>query len=331
MRFFTAALASVVTLLVSVEPVVKASDPPVGEPLEGGSFDLLREPSGVTALDDNTLIVVEDEAQRALRRLERKPGNASFEFTEFEQASGKGFIQRRLIGALNDLEGVARLSEERFFVIGSHEDASRGKEPSREKLVLFTREGNDLVSALMRQDLYEHVDKKYPRLSKKTNSKKKRKLNSFNIEGLAYDRKRQELLIGLRTPTIKNNAIIIKILNAEQYMQGGEPLFAEQLLAIDLDKGSIRALAYDDRSDALLIASQRESGGKDRSSLWVLPLTGSVNPVRIPSTDNDLFDDVEGLTPIADRVLFVRDTGGGKSNRNQLWFTLSRSQLGLGE
>ena len=191
--------------------VGQASDLLVGEPLEGGTFELLREPSGVIALDDNTLIVVEDESRHALHSLERKPGNASFEFTEFEQASGTGFIQRRLIGALNDLEGVARLSDERFFVIGSHENASRGETPSREKLVLFTREG------------------------------------------------------------------------------------------------------------------------KDRSSLWVLPLTGSVNPVHIPSTDNDLFDDVEGLTPIADRILFVRDTGGGKSNRNQLWFTLSRSQLGLDE
>ena len=189
----------------------------------------------------------------------------------------------------------------------------------------------------MRQNLYEHLDAKYARLSKKTNSKKKRKLNSLNIEGLAYDRKRQELLIGLRTPTIKDNAIIIRMLNAVQYMQGEEPLFAEQLQAIDLDKGSIRALAYDDRSDALLIASQRESGGKDRSSLWVVPLAGSTNavyaqrPVRIPSRDNDLFDDVEGLTPIADKILFVRDNGDSKSKRKELWFTLSRSQLGLDE
>ena len=322
-RFFTA------TLLVCVTLVAQASDLLVGEPLEGGTFELLREPSGVTALDDSTLIVVEDESRHALRRLERVSGNSHFEFTEYEQASGTGFIQRRLLGPLDDLEGIARLSAERFFVIGSHENASRGKMPAREKLVLFTREGNDLVSALMRQDLYDHVDRKYPQLSKKTNSKKKRKLNSLNIEGLAYDRKRQQLLIGLRTPTIKNNAIIIKILNALQYMQGEEPLFADQLQLIDLDKGSIRALAYDDRSDALLIASQRESGGKDRSSLWVLPLADSVNPVRIPSEDNDLFDDVEGLTPVADKILFVRDAGGGKSNRNQLWFTLSRSQLGL--
>jgi len=41
----------------------------IGEPIASGQFTLLREPSGITKLDEQTLMVVEDEESHALRRL----------------------------------------------------------------------------------------------------------------------------------------------------------------------------------------------------------------------------------------------------------------------
>ena len=319
------------TILLTVSAMTVANDNPGVTPQESGTFDLLREPSGVTSLDGNTLIVIEDEAHSALRRLEITPDNTHFKFKEFKQATGTGFIQRRLLGPLDDLEAIARLSDTRFFVIGSHENASRGKKPNREKLVLFTRKGDALVSASMRRDLFEHLVEQYPQLSDKLNRKKNRKRNTLNIEGLAFDRKRQELLIGLRSPTISNDAIIIRLLNATDYLEGEEPEFADALQLIDLDKGGIRALAYDDRSDNLLLISQRESGGNGRWSLWTLSSAGDKKPTLISTKKKHQFKDIEGLTPLAESIFFVRDAGDGKSKNDEFWFTVSRSQLGLDE
>lgn len=303
----------------------------IGEPLSKGRFETLREPSGITALDSQTLMVVEDESSRALSRLtlQTSDDGAHVSFEEFKQPAAKGFIKRQIMAPLDDLEGIARVSSKQFFIIGSHENASRGAYPAREKLLLLTRDGDDIVKAALRKDLFDQLTSHYPELADIVSGSKKGNRRALNIEALAFDRKRQQLLIGLRTPLLHDNAIIVSMTNAIDYVEGAEPEFANTLHIADLDKGGIRAMAYDDLSDSLLIVSKRESGGKNRSTLWRLPATLSTAPARYKSQDKKLFQDVEGLTPIANGVLFVRDNGGVTKKGDDHWFILKRSQLGL--
>ncbi len=302
----------------------------ITDPIARGTFERLREPSGVSALDANTLMVVEDEATTPLTRLSLTAVTpADFSFEEFEQPSARSFIQRRLLGPLDDLEGIARLSDKRFFIIGSHENASRGRFPAREKLVLLTRDGNDISNVLMRTDLFDDLKLQYPTLYEKVDGSKKGDKSALNIEGLAYDRKRQRLLIGLRTPQINDDAIIITLTNPAAYLQGEQPAFDESLGAVDLNKGGIRAMSYDDESDQLLLISKRESGGSNRSTLWSLARDSSASPIRFRTDSKNLFRDVEGLTPIPGGFLFVRDNGGDNKKDDDTWFVLTRSQLGL--
>ncbi len=304
----------------------------IDTPVASGIFERLREPSGVAMLDVHTLIVVEDEASAPLTRLALSDTDpVGFAFEEFEQATSPSLIQRTLLAPLDDLEGVARLSEQQFFVIGSHENASRGKSPAREKLVLFTRDGNDIHSALLRQDLFDDLRSHYPALSDKVDGSKKGSKNALNIEGLAYDRRREHLLIGLRTPQLKNNAIIVTLTNAVAYLQGEPALFNDELKTIDLNKGGIRAMSYDDLTDTLLLVSKRESGGSNRSTLWTLGLDSDAQPVRFRSKDKNLFRNVEGLTPVGGGFLFVRDNGGRTKNAADTWFILAREQLALAQ
>ncbi|MFK7858529.1 MAG: DUF3616 domain-containing protein [Granulosicoccus sp.] len=324
-------LTVTLTLCSHTKARVAEHESVIGQPAAKGQFTSLREPSGVTAMDKHTLIVIEDEARRALRRLRVDSSNASmFSFEEFEQPTAKGFIQRQLLAPLDDLEGIARVSDNRFFIIGSHENASRGAHPAREKIVMLTRDGDDIVSADLRRDLFDQLSQHYPELAKIVDGSRKGKRRALNIEALAFDRKRQQLLIGLRTPLLDDNAIIISLRNPINYIEGSEPEFTDSMHGIDLDGDGIRAMAYDDRSDTLLVISKPETGGKNRSRLWTLVPTMNQDPVRYKSADKDLFKDVEGLTPFGNGVFFVRDNGGSsRQNDDDQWFILERPQLRL--
>ncbi len=321
-------------LLACVNPHAAANNlqypQKIAKPEASGRFNSLNEPSGITALEDGTLLVINDESGSPLRRI--TINNASFDnfqISEYPQATADGFIKRRLIGPLDDLEGIAKLSSQRFFVIGSHENASRGRLPLREKLVLLTRDGANITSALMRQDLYEQLDLQVPDLTAVTEGSKRDDSSKINIEGLAYDRKRHRLLIGLRTPTIDNNAIIVALNNPVEYLEGAAPDFNNTLLTVDLDKQGIRAMAYDDLSDQLLLVGKRETGKKKHFSLWALNAQSLQDPVRYRSKSNKLFDNVEGLTPINGGIMFVRDEGDSRKKSTDHWFILTRTQLGL--
>ena len=298
----------------------------IGKPVAAGQFDLLDEPSGVAALDESTLLVIEDEAHTALRRLSLTSRTlAEFSFSEADQLSSKGFIQRLLLGPLEDLEGIARESSDRFFIIASHEDANLGTRPEREKIALLSRNGDDIISASMRRDLFDQMSKHYPALGDAMGKKK----NTLNIEGLAFDRHRQRLLIGFRSPLLDKQSIIVSLNNAVDYLQGDDPEFAPTLNLLDLDKQGVRAMSYDDATDTLIIVSARESKGKRGVNLWTLDAEALHSPVRHDSDDKSLFEDVEGLTPIAGGVLFMKDKNGKKKKRDDTWFVLERSQIGL--
>lgn len=325
-----------VFLVATVLPSITRADNPqhgsiiIGEPIARGQFATLQEPSGITALDEQTLMVVEDEATRALKRLTFSFDEASnFNFQEFDQPPNQGFIQRQRLLPLDDLEGIARVSSTAFIVIGSHENASRGERPDREKLLLLTRDGDDIISSSMRVDLFDQLIKYYPELAERVDGSKKGGKRALNIEAIAFDRTRQLLHIGLRAPLMNNKAIIISLSNAVDYLHGTDPVFSEKLHLVDLNKGGVRAMAYDDRSDTLLIVGKQNSGGNKRSTLWALAASMRTAATRYDSDDQDLFENVEGLTPIAERILFVRDKGGKSTTTGDQWFFLKRSQLGL--
>ncbi|MFK7993548.1 MAG: hypothetical protein AB8B87_05390 [Granulosicoccus sp.] len=305
-------------------------------PASRGQFELLSEPSGVIALGLNSFIVVEDEAKTPLRRLSSLTDNpTSLKFAEFDQPIGSELFDGPLDGPLDDLEGIARVSPTQFIVTGSHESARKGTWPGREKLVLFTLENNEIVSAQIRKNLYKKLKKRYPELRDIMKKTSVRKRQPLNIESIAFDRKRLRLYIGLRTPiaddTEDAEAFVIRLDNALEYLAGGKPVFGERLHRLYLGKGGIRALAYDDQSDKLLIVSRRESGKKKRFMLWSVSADTMENPKRHKSKDKDLFENVEGVTPFSDGVLFIRDNGDQSEDSKDDWFILQRAQLGLDE
>lgn len=230
---------------------------------------------------------------------------------------------------MDDLEGIARISSTQFIVIGSHKKASRGKDPDREKIVLFSVDGDEISGAFDRRDLFDQLETYYPALVHVMTQKGGNKHNRrpLNIEAIAFDRKRKHLYIGLRTPVVGDDAVIIRLDNALDFMAGRDPVFAPEPRYVHLDEGGIRSLAYDDHSDQLLIISAQDSVENVPTSLWSLSLLADAMPIKWTSDDEYLFDKVEGVAPFSDGFLFVRDQGDERSLDD--WFVLDRRQLGL--
>ena len=307
-----------------------------------GTFDKVHEPSGVTRLGDGTLIVVEDEPRRPMRRVTiavdadaldgRDPtaGDAIRVVDEKRLKIAKG--EREDVGELDDLEGVARDAADRVFVVGSHDDAGERAASDRQKLVRYALEDGRardvVVSRRLRQDLLDA----HPGIAGEI-ADGGRTDGALNIEALAVDRRRGHLLIGLRTPRLDKDAVIVRLSNPDAYVEGEAPAaFDAAPWTLDLDKGGLRALAYDDGTDQLLIVSRRESGKGGAFKLWRVAADGAAPPVRIRLPDEkDPFDDVEGLVPLGDGagVLFVRDDGRRDGREGGGWFAVSRERLGL--
>ncbi len=283
-------------------------------------------------MHDGSFLVVDDEYRTALQRIDVPENSDDSEliFQETALALGDGLIQRQLIGRLDDLEGAARGLNDRLYIIGSHNDAYKGKLSSRQKLVSFSIGAQGTENVLTKNSVAKSLRNRYPALAEKYRSSRQDRDNALNIEALAFDRKRDRLLIGLRSPRIDSSAIVVSLLNPTEFMQpDAQPDWAESIWTLDLDKGGLRAMAYDDRSDSFIVVSQRETGKKKRFKCWVIAADGSSAPRRVKSKKKKLFANVEGVVSTPEGILFVRDDGKRKKKQGASWFLLHREQLGL--
>ena len=341
--------------LVASAPAARAADEAADEAASiaaEGRFATLFEPSGVAQLPDGTLLVVEDEAAQALRRVSIDvagdiDGDRPHVRRETVLTPAGGALARFAIGPLDDLEGAASDGAGRVFAIGSHGEGRRSAD--RRKLVRFSVRGDEAVKLALTRDLRRDLILAHPALAAALDDggedpdrddgerRRRGKRERLNIEGLAHDRRRGALLIGLRSPRLDERAVIVRLRNPDAYVaDGARPAFDPEPWTLDLDEGGIRAMGYDEASDRLLLVSRRETRGGGRFELWHARADGAGRPtrVRLPG-QKKLFDDVEGLAVLergpdaGGEVLFVRDDGRRAKGRGADWFVLTRAGLGL--
>ncbi len=306
---------------------------------QDGSFSTLYEPSGVAPLPDGRFLIVEDEPARALRIItaDVSTSDAISLENETELKLPSGLAARLSLGVLDDLEGAAHDQMQRFYVISSHDDSAPYWSSKRQKLLRFSIQDGRMHDVTTKRTLRQDLLDRYPQLAEDAQGKSKKKAVAMNIEALAYDRSRDVLLIGLRTPVLEGKAIIIRLTNPDAYLNDvAEPELDKTLWSVDLDKGGLRAMTYDEQTDQFLLISRREDHKDDSYKLWRLSADGQEPAVRIEVGDyEDMLDSVEGLAPIVldpslgSGVLFVRDNGNAKKGRGGDWFVLTRRQLGL--
>ena len=292
-------------------------------------WDGIYEPSAVQQLEDGRILVVEDEASRAI---------SVMTFTDDGSLVGNNALDLRLMRSfgtqLNDLEGLSIDDDGFIYAITSHSRNKDGERvPAREQLLRFRIEGNR-VSDISRYDTLANDLENSGELKKaiKDQGDDEFEIEKLNIEGMTYYRKANQLMLGLRSPKASGDAIIIVIENpSEVFESEATPKFGSPSL-LDLEGEGIRALSYDPVLDSFLLVNEIEDNEGDKvSQLWTwggnvadkpeeMELPGLINLINIESIDSISF---RGKA----RLLISSDEGNKKKKRPAKYMMLDYNQL----
>ena len=326
-----ATLLAFVMLKASLAVIAPAVDSTVRLRNMGiGVFDDIYEPSAVQQLPDGRLLVVEDEASRALNLLTIDDTGALVEDNSLDVRVMRAFGRK-----LSDLEGLSIDPEGYIYATTSHSLTNDGeRKTDREQLLRFRMSGNTVAEIatfgglrdaiagdttlreLVLQETGSHMD-----------------IEELNIEGLAYVPADNSLYIGLRAPMASTMGVIVVIENpAEVFANRAAPRFGAPIM-LELQGGGIRALSYDPVLDAFLIVNELEGyeGGRF-SQLWRWSgnPTSPPEPIALPDIIN--LNNVESIDSILidgiPRLLIMSDEGNEDKNEPARYMMLDYGQLG---
>ena len=294
-------------------------------------FELIYEPSGVQQLPDGRFVVVEDESDHPLDVFSLQ---ADGEVTEqpLYRASLLGWISsNRVMGTLEDLEGLAADGEGRLYAITSHSRKDDGKRANqREQLVRFALDGEQIVDFQVVRGLRKAIGAQHESLKDAAKIRDVKDDGGFNIEGLAFDATGQSLLIGLRSPRAGDNAIIVVVENPQAMFDRGEaPRISDRLIELDLDGGGIRGLSYDPHLGRFLVIGNKP--GK-AFKLWSWSGDPGEPPKRLAIPHLKNLRQAESVTPVRvdgrpEGILIVSDDGNGLKDKPGHYLFLRYDQL----
>ena len=141
-------------------------------------------------------------------------------------------------------------------------------------------------------------------------------LGGLNAEGLAWDPGKEQLLIGLRSPLIGNQAVLIPLLfnDPRQGFKSENVRFAEpRLILLPLDGQGVRDMTFDPQlRNFLILSGPPENRPDDNFNLWEWNGRHDGHPRRLLTLDGE--QRPEGLTSVSidgQNYLFITGDGGG--------------------
>lgn len=292
-------------------------------------FTGVYEPSAVQQLPDGRILVVEDEASRAMNVLTIGDDGLLAEDDAADLKITRGFGR-----TLNDLEGLSVDDQGFVYAITSHSTDNDGqRDPSREQLLRFKITGaqvGDISSfTQLRSSLADDAS-----LGRSISEQagKEVDFNQLNIEGLAFHKQTQQLLLGLREPTAGGASIVLPVLNPGEVFDGtAQPRFGPQML-LNLQGGGIRALSYDPVLQAFLIVNEIEGPNGDKmSQMWTWTGAADQPPVQLDLPKLINLDNVESIDSVTvagePRLLLMSDDGDPKESIPAKYMMLEYSHL----
>lgn len=294
-------------------------------------FRLIYEPSGVQQMADGRFIVVEDESHQPLDVLSlQSDGQVSEQILHSGTLSGL-ISPNRDLGKMEDLEAVAIDGQNRIYVITSHSRKKNGnRTDKREQLIRFVLNGDKVTGIKISHGLRKQISEKHKSLEHAFSKRDVKDDGGFNIEGLSFDRTKQKLLIGLRSPLADGNAIVVVLENPLAVFDHNEvPRISDTLIELDLGGGGIRSMCYDQHLGGYLILS-RKKGKKFKLWLWSGDTNDSPQRLHVPDVKN--LRQAEGVTPVRLQdgpagILIVSDDGEEKKGKPSHYLFLRYDQL----
>lgn len=188
-----------------------------------------------------------------------------------------------------------------FYVIGSQANPAAGKRNALVRFVYDPNAGALVGSAEVITDFREFLVSRLPELG-----------SGINIEGLAWDPNREQLLLGLRSPLAGSSAMIVGLKLRNPRGSFSTDNLAEPVVTrIGLAGGGVRDISYDSRLKRFLIISgSTEHHEKTEFRLWTWDGEGTPSQLEHIALDRDMKP--EGIARIkigaVEFVLMVSDS-----------------------
>lgn len=282
-----------------------------------GIFNDIYEPSAVFQLNDGRVLLVEDEEHRAMNILTISSSGGLVENKAANLRLTEGFERK-----LDDLEGLTADHEGFVYSTTSHSLRKNGdRDPNREQLLRFRIKGDDVADIASITTLRDDLTKsKELAAAIKAETNKDPDFNELNIEGLTYNHKADDLMLGLRAPLAGKLAIVVSIANPNAVFDDqAAPIFAKPIF-LDLDGGGIRSLHFSTALNKYVIANEvQNEKGKDYSKIWTWSGNPKEAPIAIDLPELSDMKNIEGIDSVkvngVAKLLFTADEGDEKKNK----------------
>ncbi len=304
------------------------NDLPGFQPLTG-----VYEPSGIQQLGDGRFLVVEDEERHALGLLSIAGGRVRHTALSAPFWSwGDGDFWK-----LDDLEGVTADRAGNIYAITSHSRDSAGDErKSRERLVRFRIEGDDVVDPRVVDSLKRELLAAHPELAAAAAIRQVKSEGGLNIEALEMSADQDRLLIGLRSPLVDGRAIIASIENPGAIFDGDErPRIGATLTTLDLGGNGIRGMSWVPSLAGYLVIAGPVAREQVEFQLWFWRGGNDDRPRRISVAGLPGFEHAEGVSPAVINgrqcIIIVSDDGSREEGRFAHFLILQPEQLRIAD
>lgn len=305
------------------------NNPPGFQPLTGR-----YEPSGIQQLADGRFIVVQDEEQHALCLLSIEGGRVVRQ-TELRApfwSWGDGDFWK-----LDDLEGVTADRAGNIYAITSHSrDCDGDARKSRERLVRFRIEGDDVVDPKVVGSLKRDLIAAHPELAAAAEIRQVKSEGGLNIEALEMSGDQSRLLIGFRSPLRDGRAIIASIENPGAIFDADErPRIGATLTTLDLGGNGIRGMSWVPALAGYLLISGPVARQRVEFQLWFWRGDSGDRPRRVSVAGLSGFGHAEGVSPAVidgrECIILVSDDGSREEGRFAHFMILQPEQLQIAD
>lgn len=294
-----------------------------------GTLVGVYEPSAVQQLPDGRVLVVEDEAERAMNVL-----NVATDGSLTENAVASLQLTRSFGRKLNDLEGLTTDDKGLIYAITSHSSDSNGaRDPTREQLLRFRVNGNiagDIAEVTtLRNELAASASLE---AAFKAHTNTSVNFDELDIEGLAYDNSSHSLMLGLRAPMAGKLSVIVPIENTDAMFDSkATPIFGEPIF-LDLNGGGIRSLFFDPVLGVFVIANEiYDQAGKKQAQIWTWSGNPVDKPVKIETPELNALENIEAIDLITAngtiKMVFMADEGDIKKGRHAKYVMLDYDKI----
>ena len=280
------------------------------------------EPSGATTMPDGKILIVEDESSaHSLKLLEVESTNNIVEIGNLYLTKK---IKKIFKKEIEDLEAITSDNNIIYAITSFTQTKTHKVKSAREKLIMFTYNDGAIKNLYIYRDLKKSLYTTFPKIFQNNLFTS----NNINIEGLSFNSKTHDLIIGFRAPISDGKALLVSIKNPKEiFLEKKKPIFSE-VIKLNLNGLGIRDITFDEQKDGYWIIAGGSNSRNGNFQLWFWDRK-NLKVERVKNHPNIGFG--EGITVInrdsKNVGLLILEDNGKKPNKSADYIVIDRDSL----